>query len=56
MSCVFTATTPMPRGTSKREAKPAAAAAGSKWPMFDFNEAQRTGCELTDKAPIAAPT
>lgn len=56
MSCAFTATTHAPRGTSKREAKPAAAADGSKWPTFDFMEAQWTSREFTDNAPVAAPT
>ena len=30
------------RGVSVREARPAAAADGSKWPMFDFSEAHCT--------------
>ena len=36
------ATDNKPRPTSTRAARPAAAADGSKWPMFDFSEAQCT--------------
>jgi len=37
-NCALMATCAAPRGVSISEERPAAAAAASKWPMFDFNE------------------
>ena len=38
-SCVLAATTVANKGARISDARPAAAADGSKWPMFDFEEA-----------------
>ena len=37
-SCAFTATTEAVSGPTTSDARPAAAAAGSKWPTFDFSD------------------
>ena len=37
-SCALTATAEAIRGPTTSDAKPAAAAAGSKWPTFDFRD------------------
>ena len=37
-SCAFTATAEAIRGPATSDARPAAAAAGSKWPTFDFSD------------------
>jgi hypothetical protein len=37
-SCALTATTEAISGPTTSEARPAAAAAGSKWPTFDFSD------------------
>ena len=60
-SCALTATTLADRGTTTRDARPAAAAAASRWPTFDFSDAQCACCEVPPsltkhRAPIAAPT
>ena len=42
-SCAFTATTDAINGPTTSEARPAAAAAGSKWPTFDFRDVHWIG-------------
>ena len=37
-NCAFTAITEAISGPTTNEARPAAAAAGSKWPTFDFRD------------------
>ena len=37
-NCAFTAITEAISGPTTNEARPAAAAAGSKWPTFDFSD------------------
>ena len=37
-NCAFTATIEANRGPTTSDARPAAAAAGSKWPTFDFSD------------------
>ena len=61
-SCALTATTPASRGPATSDARPAAAAAASRWPRFDLSDAQRTTaprCSLRvgpHSALLAAPT
>ena len=55
-SCAFTVIIHIQRGTRMRETRPAAAADGSKWPMFDFKDAHEIEYQFNTKAPTAAPT
>jgi hypothetical protein len=38
-SCALTTTIPTKSGPATNDERPAAAAAASKWPMFDFSDA-----------------
>ena len=59
-SCALATTTAMSRGATMRDARPAAAAEGSKWPMFAFKEAHYTTVSSrpvgSHIAPTTAPT
>ena len=59
-SCAFTATTAAYRGATTNDARPAAAAAASRWPTFDFSDAHCTAClaspDSKQRARTAAPT
>ena len=59
-SCAFTATIEAIRGPTISEARPAAAAAGSKWPTFDFSDEHWIAAvpcsEGLHNALVAAPT
>ena len=50
-SCVLVATTIIEWGASTRDARPAAAADGSRWPIFDFKEAHCTAASDLLPAP-----
>ena len=59
-NCAFTATTDAIRGPTSSDARPAAAAAGSKWPTFDFSDVHwiaTVPCSVDlHNALVAAPT
>ena len=59
-SCAFTATTEAISGPTTSDARPAAAAAGSKWPTFDFSDVHwitAAPCSVDlHIALVAAPT
>ena len=55
-NCALTATTPAKRGPTISDARPAAAAAASKWPRFDFRDVHCTGVDSVQSARTAAPT
>ena len=59
-SCAFTATTDAISGPTTSDARPAAAAAGSKWPTFDFSDVHwitAAPCSVgLHNARVAAPT
>ena len=59
-SCALIATTELITGPTTSEARPAAAAAGSKWPTFDFRDVHWiavTPCSVgLHNALVAAPT
>ena len=56
LRCAFAATRSLATGTRTREARPPAAADGSRWPIFDFEDAHWTCCAFMHKAPTTAPT
>ena len=53
-SCALTASTPASRGPATSDARPAAAAAASRWPRFDLSDAHSSGPPA--RAREAAPT
>ena len=59
-NCAFTATTEAISGPTTSDARPAAAAAGSKWPTFDFSDvhwiATLSWSVGLHNALVAAPT
>ena len=55
-SCALTATAPANRGPTISDDSPAAAAAASRWPRFDFRDAHCTGVDSLQRARTAAPT
>ena len=52
-SCALTGMIPAKSGPATTDARPAAAAAASRWPMFDFREVHTVGARI---ARLAAPT
>ena len=52
-SCALTGTIPARSGPATTDARPAAAAAASRWPMFDLREVLAIGART---ARVAAPT
>ena len=52
-SCALTGMIPAKSGPAATDARPAAAAAASRWPMFDFREVHTVGARI---ARLAAPT
>ena len=55
-SCALTATAPAKRGPTISDDRPAAAAAASRWPRFDFREVHCTNVDSMQSARTAAPT
>ena len=55
-SCAFTATTPASSGPTARHARPAPAAAASRWPTFDLRDAHRTPVQLQEEPSLLEPS